>query len=99
MAMDSTLDTYIERWKGEGRGEGRVEGRGEGLLAARREDLLELVAARFGEPPPEVSALIQATTDQELLRAWHRLAARASLEDVTRAIRTGQAPAPTPRTA
>ncbi len=107
MTMQSTLDTYIEQWKREGRDEGRLLGRDEGRLLGRdeggllvrREDVLNLFTDRFGDPPPEVIAIIQATTDMDLLGTWLRLAARASLEDLTSAIRAGKAAAPTPPTA
>ncbi len=70
----------------------------EGVEETRRELLVELFTARFGAPPLEVSAIIQATTDLDLLLAWHRLTARASFEDVTGAIRAGQPTAPSPQT-
>ena len=75
------------------------EGPAEGCLEVLREDLVELWGIKFGEPPAEVSAIIQATTDMDLLGAWFRLAVRASLEDLTSAIRAGRASAPTPQTA
>jgi hypothetical protein len=100
MAMQSTLDTYIEQWKREGlaegrnqgRAEGRDQGRAEGYNEKGREDLLEVYTMRFGSPPADIAAIIAGTDNPELLRSWLKLLVRGSAEEVTSTIRAGRTP-------
>jgi len=53
-----------------------------GQLIAYRQNILDLLEARFGTTPFEVRERVQAETDLQRLRAWHRLAGTcAKLED------------------
>lgn len=81
------LDIAYERQEGraeghaEGRTEGRTEGRAEGRAAARRDTVLEIVAARFGGVPAELPARLE-TLDEDALQALvTRAAVASSLED------------------
>lgn len=65
------------------RQEGRREGRDEGFAEA----LLELYADRFGAPPPELTAIVTSAHDRSQLRAWLKIAACGSVEEVLSAIR------------
>ena len=61
---------------------GIEKGMEKGQLIAYRQNILDLLEARFGTTPFEVRERVQAETDLERLRAWHRLAATcAKLED------------------
>jgi len=67
--------TSIERF-------GIEQGRAEGQLIACRQNILDLLEARFGEAPSDVRQRVEAETDLARLRAWHRLAGTcAKLED------------------
>lgn len=61
----------------------RQEGRDEGFAEA----LLELYADRFGAPPPELTAIVTSAHDRSQLRAWLKIAACGSVEEVLSAIR------------
>lgn len=56
-------------WSRRGRREGRVDGVAEGLLQGRREMLLELLRARFGELPESAVARVEAA-DAGQLALW-----------------------------
>jgi len=59
-----------------------------GKLEASREDVLEVIEVRFGTVPSTVRAKVEATTDVETLRQWHRLALQAgSLPEIEERIR------------
>lgn len=71
--------TFAERY---GRKEGRKEGRQEGRLQTLREDILDILEARFGEVPGEVREKIETLSDEARLKSLHRRAAlTSSLED------------------
>ena len=75
MLTQNSLEKYTE--------EQRNIGRAEGI----HEALLELYADRFGPPPAEVEGTIRQVNDRAVLRAWHKLVATGSAEDVRSAIR------------
>lgn len=67
--------TSIERMgREEGRQEGRQEGRELGRVEALRENILDLIEARFGPAPASIRERITAAKDPTVLKAWHRLA-------------------------
>jgi len=57
--------------------EGRQEGRQEGLLVAAREDIVEVLEARFGAVPPEVGEKLAVIQDPTRLKSLLRLASTA----------------------
>jgi flagellar biosynthesis/type III secretory pathway protein FliH len=74
--------TTIERLgREEGLKQGREEGLKQGLQLGRqealREDILEIVKARFGEVPYGLRERIQAIADEAELKRLHRQAALA----------------------
>ena len=78
--------TSIERL---GREEGRVEGRVEGRADALRENVLDILDARFGEVPFSLREGVNALADIPRLKALHRLAVTcAGLADFERALRS-----------
>jgi hypothetical protein len=75
--------TWADELKQQFLKEGRAEGRAEGSLQARREDLRELLTARFGPLPDSVLQKIEATTGPERLRDCpRRIMTMASLDDL-----------------
>ncbi len=66
-------------WKNEGRVEGRVEGRREGRIESRREDLLNVLQARFpGELPEDVVRVVATQENADSLSRWLVAAATAA---------------------
>ena len=64
---------------------GKVEGKAEGRAEGKAEATIELLED-IGEPSPSLRKLIMEQTDLEVLRRWHKLAARAgSIEEFERA--------------
>ena len=61
----------------EERSEGKTEGRIEGRIEATAEAILELLEV-LGPVPGHLSSVICSETDLELLKKWHRLAARST---------------------
>ena len=61
----------------EERSEGKTEGRIEGRIEAMAEAILELLEV-LGPVPGHLSSVICSETDLELLKKWHRLAARST---------------------
>ena len=61
---------WTQRWKEEGLQEGRQEGQ----VQEARTMVLEAVAARFGETPPDMAATVQRVEDRETLHALLRQA-------------------------
>ncbi len=53
---------------------GLQKGRMEGILASRRQDVLEALEIRFDRVPPGLRESIEATIDEEKLRTLHRAA-------------------------
>jgi hypothetical protein len=65
--------------------EGEVKGRAQGEAEAWANGLLKVLRARFPPgAPPEVAAIIQATTDLEQLRRWFDEALDAASLDAFR---------------
>ena len=62
-----------EGWR-KGRHEGWQEGRQEGWREGRQEDILEALAARFGEVPSDLRQQIKAIADEDRLKRLHRQA-------------------------
>jgi predicted transposase YdaD len=74
--------TSIERMaREEGREAGRQQGRVEGRLQARREDILRIVQARFGQMPPWFEQRL-ASADEGALNDLLLRAATADLADL-----------------
>ena len=64
------------------REEGLEKGRMEGILASRRQDVLEALEIRFGHVPPGLREAVETIADEEKLRCLHRSAIRsATLEE------------------
>lgn len=61
----------------EGRAKGRAEGRAEGLCMARQEDIIESLG-ELGDLPDAIIQKINATTDIEQLKKWHKMAIKAN---------------------
>lgn len=64
----------------------RVEGKMEGIIESKAEAILELLED-YGEIPEELKSKIMEQTDLEILRVWHKKAARAnSIEEFAKTI-------------
>lgn len=75
--MCSSFERLLNKEKVEGRAEGRAEGKAEAVI-----ELLEDI----GEPSEQLRSHIMGQTDMEMLKKWHKAAARAgSLEEFERA--------------
>ena len=59
----------------EGKAEGRTEGEAAGKIRGKAEDILELLED-LGEIPQELRETVLEQQDQEILKAWLKLAAR-----------------------
>ncbi len=59
MATQDPLERYNEQLESKFR------------IRSRREDLMDVYVVRFGEPPPDIVAIIQTTTDLELRTSTH----------------------------
>lgn len=69
--------------------EGLQRGRQEGLLQTLREDIIEVLEARFGELPYELREAIQAIANDTALKRLLRLAAVVTgLEDFRRQLKS-----------
>ena len=80
----------IEKGKAVGHAEGLAEGKtvglAEGITQGKINDILDLLND-LGEIPISLEEQITAQKDEEILRAWLRLAAKAeSIEDFTKQI-------------
>ena len=76
----------LEEGRKEGRKEGRMEGREEGKAQERAEAVLELLE-EIGEPSEMLRNYIMKQTDLEVLRKWHKIAARVdSIKDFEQAV-------------
>jgi len=64
-----------EEGRAEGRVEGRAEGRVEGKAEGKAEDILELLED-LGEVPEELRQKVMGQKDLDVLKKWHKLAAR-----------------------
>ena len=78
-----------EEGKGEGRSEGRSEGLHEGEERAMREDIIDVLAARFGEVPEDVRARLAETHARDELKRLVSAAARAADLDAFRSAFSG----------
>ena len=84
MKESTTYQAILQEGRVEGLQEGRVEGLQEGreegqhmgLIAARQEDLLDIIRERFGSVPELVEARIRATDDSAKLQAAIRQSVR-----------------------
>ncbi len=56
---------------------GRKEGRKEGRLQTLREDILDVLDARFGEVPGEIRETVAGLEEEARLKSLHRHAALA----------------------
>ncbi len=72
--------------RAEGKAEGRAEGKAEGRTKERAEAVIELLE-EIGEPSQQLREYIMEQTELEILRKWHRAAAKAeSIEDFEQAV-------------
>jgi hypothetical protein len=98
---------FIRQWKKEGREEGRKEGLKEGLkegrdeglkegqLAARKNDLLEVLKVRFPEQPiDDIEEMVQKAESPEVLGHWFKAALKVESLDAFRKAARGQAGPP-----
>ena len=68
----------------EGKAVGHAEGLAEGMVQGKINDILELLGD-FGEIPSSLKEQITAQKEEEVLRVWLKLAAKAgSIEEFTR---------------
>jgi hypothetical protein len=68
----------VKRWKDEGRAEGRAEG----MLTNQRNNLLQALRHHLKvEIPPDLVALIEQTTDMEVLKRWFSISMEVSSMD------------------
>ena len=80
--MCSSLEMLLNREKAEGRAEGKEEGKAEG----KAEAVLELLED-IGEPSEILKNYVMKQTDLEVLRRWHKAAAKAdSIKEFEQAI-------------
>lgn len=81
--------TSIERFGMEkGLQKGLSEGLAKGRVEALRENVGDILEARFGMAPAKIRNKVSAATSPDQLKAWHRLAATcASLEDFQKALK------------
>ena len=79
------MDTQdvVEIWRREAVHEGVQQGRAEGV----QESLIDILEARFGEMPDDIHAAIDSTHDDAILRAWVKLAATRSADEIIATIR------------
>jgi hypothetical protein len=75
------------RWKWDLTRQGHQQGRAVGRIEASRENILEVIEARFGPVPAHVRDRINPTEDGNRLKSWHRLAVTcASLREFELAV-------------
>lgn len=68
------------------RNESREEGRAEGILLGKAYSVIELLED-FGEVPDSLRNLIMQQSNPDVLRVWHKAAAKAqSVEEFERAV-------------
>jgi predicted transposase YdaD len=80
---------WTQRWKAEGLQEGLQQGRQQGQMQEAQAMVLEAVAARFGEAPQDIAAMVQRIEDRERLHALLRQAITCpTLEAFREALRT-----------
>lgn len=81
-AMCSSFGQLLDKEKAEGRAEGKAEGR----TKERAEAVIELLE-EIGEPSRQLREYIMEQTELEILRKWHRAAAKSeSIEDFEQAV-------------
>ena len=80
--MCSSLEMLLNREKAEGRAEGKEEGKAEG----KAEAVIELLED-IGEPSEILKNYVMKQTDLEVLRRWHKAAAKAdSIKEFEQAV-------------
>jgi len=86
--LEHTMTTYIEEslefLRQMATKSGLEQGRGEGLLDGRRQMLLAIIAARFGEPATSTHQRVLAGTHEDLDRWSVAVATEATIEDALR---------------
>ena len=84
--MCSSFERLLNKEKAEGWKDGRAEGRKEGKAEDRAEAVIELLED-LGELSDSLKTCILQQTDLELLKKWHKAAARAdSIEAFEQAV-------------
>ena len=74
---DRLMTNFVEQWVERGIAQGVAQGVAQGTVAAAREDLLEVLRARFGAVPTGVTEWVGTQTDVATLRGLLRKAATA----------------------
>lgn len=83
--MCSSFERLLNKEKAEGKAEGRAEGKAEGRAEGKAEAVIELLED-IGVPSETLRNHIMAQKDLDVLRRWHKAAARAkSIEDFEQA--------------
>jgi flagellar biosynthesis/type III secretory pathway protein FliH len=81
--IEKGLQQGIEKGLQQGIEKGLQQGIQRGQMMASRQDILELLEARFGPVPERIRKRVDAEASMEALRSWHRMAATcAKLEDL-----------------
>jgi len=75
-------DKLMEKGREKGREEGREEGRGVGVIEGKREMLLRLLSAKFGDLPREMAAKAEAMSATELDSVVDRLLTATTLDEL-----------------
>jgi predicted transposase YdaD len=74
--------TWADKLLEKGREEGREKGREEGVIQGKRETLLRLLVAKFGELPEEVVSRVEVMSRAELDSALDRVLAATSWKEL-----------------
>lgn len=82
---DTAKRIGLETGLAEGRAEGRAEGLAEGILNQSRKSILELLED-LGEIPMDIRSNIEKENDQNVLKSWHKAAAKAQSFEAFRKI-------------
>ncbi|MCM1538925.1 MAG: hypothetical protein NC254_11075, partial [bacterium] len=88
LAYMKSYEIEQRRWKqgreeglAEGKAAGLAEGRTQGMIQAKISYILDLLD-ELGDVPPTLRETITVQTEEETLRTWHKLAAKAeSIEE------------------
>jgi hypothetical protein len=72
----------LQEGKAEGIAEGKAEGIAEGELRARRESVIDLIRARFGDPPADLAARIAGADAVELTALLRRAAVANGIQEL-----------------
>ncbi|WP_366654689.1 Rpn family recombination-promoting nuclease/putative transposase [Fodinicurvata sp. EGI_FJ10296] len=79
---DSMVSLAAQEWLKQGKAEGMAEGKAEGLRSARRDDLLDILEARFGLVDQSFRERINAMSADDLRPLLRRAATAPTIADV-----------------